>query len=129
MSTPGFDTSVHEFCYVFPTDDSLSFIDMIPRPVASVIMLFPLTEKQKSFRSNDNIPSDSLDDVWFIKERIGNSCGTICLLHALLNAGPVFYARLSYIFLDETQPAHTHVQNLNSHFNFMAKEEFLLLDW
>lgn len=80
----GFDTSLYEFCDVFSTDDWA--MDMIPQPVAAVIMLYPLSEKQESFRSEDNIPKDSLEDVWFVKQRIGNACGTIGLLHSLLNA-------------------------------------------
>ena len=63
---------------------------MIPQPVAAVLMLYPLTPQQKEAASKqeDNIVacSDSDDDVWFIRQRIGNACGTIGLLHGLMNA-------------------------------------------
>ena len=49
-------------------------------------MLYPLTAKQESFRSEDNIPKEALEEVWFTKQRIGNACGTIGLLHSLMNA-------------------------------------------
>jgi ubiquitin carboxyl-terminal hydrolase L3 len=84
VSKLGFDTSLYEFVDVFSTDDWA--LDMVPQPVAAVIMLYPLTEKQESFRDQDNIAADAKDDVWFIKQRIGNACGTIGLLHSLLNA-------------------------------------------
>lgn len=51
-------------------------------------MLYPLTEKQTSFVDGDSELKDAgtyNDDVWFIKQRIGNACGTIGLLHALMN--------------------------------------------
>lgn len=80
----GFDTSLYEFCDVFSTDDWA--IEMIPQPVVAVIMLYPLSEKQRAFEKDDNIPDGTLEDVWFIKQRIGNACGTIGLLHSLLNA-------------------------------------------
>lgn len=80
----GFDTSLYEFCDVFSTEDWA--IDMIPQPVAAVVMLYPITGKQESSRAQDNIPKDGMEDAWFIKQRIGNACGTIGLLHSLLNA-------------------------------------------
>jgi len=80
----GFDTSLYEFVDVFSTDDWA--MDMIPQPVAAVIMLYPLSDKQEAFRSQDNLCTDMGEDVWFIKQRIGNACGTIGLLHSLLNA-------------------------------------------
>ena len=73
---------------VFSTEEWAT--DMIPQPVAAVLMLYPLTPQQKEAASKqeDNIVacSDSDDDVWFIRQRIGNACGTIGLLHGLMNA-------------------------------------------
>lgn len=80
----GFDTSLYEFVDVFSTEDWA--LDMIPQPVAAVLMLYPLTEKQESSTGDDVIAiEDAQDKVWFIKQRIGNACGTIGLLHALMN--------------------------------------------
>ena len=57
-------------------------------------MLYPLTEVQEEFRkkeaqdmttmSTDSAVSTSTD-VWFTKQRIGNACGTIGILHTLGN--------------------------------------------
>eukprot|EP00538_Stauroneis_constricta_P005120 CAMPEP_0119556574 /NCGR_PEP_ID=MMETSP1352-20130426/8466_1 /TAXON_ID=265584 /ORGANISM="Stauroneis constricta, Strain CCMP1120" /LENGTH=242 /DNA_ID=CAMNT_0007603547 /DNA_START=213 /DNA_END=941 /DNA_ORIENTATION=+ len=81
----GFDTSLYEFVDVFSTEDWA--IDMIPQPVAAVLMLYPLTETQLKAPRDDTIAAKEMEDkVWFIKQRIGNACGTIGLLHALLNA-------------------------------------------
>jgi ubiquitin carboxyl-terminal hydrolase L3 len=83
----GFDTTHYELTDIFSTDSWA--LDMIPQPVAAVVMLYPLTDVQNEHaRTEQASPSD--DDVWFIKQRIGNACGTIGLLHALLNVpGPL----------------------------------------
>ena len=81
----GFDTSLYDLTDVFSTESWA--LDMIPQPVASVIMLYPLTDVQEEHRRSEQVSPAPDDDVWFIKQRIGNACGTtIGLLHALLNA-------------------------------------------
>ena len=85
----GFDTSLYHFTDVFSTEEWA--LGMIPQPVAAVLMLYPLTpvqleheQKEKAAAANNN-NNKSNDNVWFIKQRIGNACGTIGLLHSLLN--------------------------------------------
>ena len=80
----GFDTSLYQFCDVFSTEEWA--LSMVPQPVAAVVLLYPLTDKQESFRDQDKLATDQLDKLWFTKQRIGNACGTIGLLHALQNA-------------------------------------------
>jgi len=79
----GFNTSIYNFVDVFATEEWA--LAMIPQPVAAVIFLYPLTETQR--KQDSGTPTDSNDEnkIWFIKQRIGNACGTIGLLHALLN--------------------------------------------
>lgn len=78
----GFDTSLYELTDVFSTESWA--LDMIPQPVAAVVMLYPLTDVQEEHRRSEQV-SPAPDEVWFMKQRIGNACGTIGLLHALLN--------------------------------------------
>eukprot|EP00429_Kryptoperidinium_foliaceum_P002571 CAMPEP_0176019550 /NCGR_PEP_ID=MMETSP0120_2-20121206/9447_1 /TAXON_ID=160619 /ORGANISM="Kryptoperidinium foliaceum, Strain CCMP 1326" /LENGTH=236 /DNA_ID=CAMNT_0017352627 /DNA_START=157 /DNA_END=867 /DNA_ORIENTATION=- len=82
----GFDTSLYEFCDVFSTEDWA--LDMIPQPVAAVLLLYPLTPKLTESKSGEGAfaPDAIQDHVWFIKQRIGNACGTIGLLHGIMNA-------------------------------------------
>lgn len=81
----GYDTSLYEFVDVFSTEDWA--LDMIAQPVAAVLMLYPLTKNQTSNTQDDIVATDAMQDkVWFTKQRIGNACGTIGLLHAILNA-------------------------------------------
>ena len=82
----GFHSDLYNFVDVFATEEWA--LSMIPQPVVAVIFLYPLTEKQLQHESGKTVaPSTSDDDnkIWFIKQRIGNACGTIGLLHALLN--------------------------------------------
>lgn len=87
----GFDTDAYRFVDVFATDDWA--LEVIPQPVAAVIMLYPLTKvqldhetKEAAAAANQAVADASnKDGVWFIKQRIGNACGTIGLLHSLFN--------------------------------------------
>lgn len=84
----GFDTSLYEFCDVFSTEAWA--LDMIPQPVAAVLLVYPLTPKitdSAARMSSQTLAQESMQDkVWFIKQRIGNACGTIGLLHVTMNA-------------------------------------------
>jgi len=79
----GFNTDIYNFVDVFATEDWA--LEMIPKPVVAVIFLYPLTETQLKQESGTPTESNDSNKIWFIKQRIGNACGTIGLLHALLN--------------------------------------------
>ncbi|KAK7471284.1 ubiquitinyl hydrolase 1 [Stygiomarasmius scandens] len=65
---------------------------MVPRPVKAVLLLFPISsalEERKKEEDQKIINEGSLNNkgvVLWIKQTISNACGTIGLLHALLNA-------------------------------------------
>ncbi|KAL9326746.1 hypothetical protein ACSQ67_007391 [Phaseolus vulgaris] len=60
-----------ECCDVFGLDEEL--LEMVPKPVLAVLFLYPITAKDYSSK------------VYFMKQTVGNACGTIGLLHALGN--------------------------------------------
>ena len=92
----GWDITQYHLVDVFSTDDWA--LEMIPTPVLAVLLLYPLTpvqlqyeqqEKEQLLQQQQKSPNQDNDDeshVWFIKQRIGNACGTIGLLHAMMNA-------------------------------------------
>ena len=89
----GFATHSYHFVDVFSTEDWA--LEMIPQPVAAVLMLYPLTEQQLKCETEQETDTTlqqqqqtDTKDVWFTKQRIGNACGTIGLLHSLLNTPP-----------------------------------------
>ncbi|KAI9362434.1 ubiquitin carboxyl-terminal hydrolase isozyme L3 [Zopfochytrium polystomum] len=67
--------------------DALIFV---PRPVAAVLLLFPITPEYESFRAAEEarIRTDGQTvspALYFVRQTIGNACGTIGLLHSLAN--------------------------------------------
>ncbi|KAK6487163.1 ubiquitin carboxyl-terminal hydrolase isozyme L3-like [Huso huso] len=77
-----------QFGDVYGLDPDL--LSMVPRPVCSVLLLFPVTEKYESYRLEEEakIKSQSQEvssEVYFMKQTISNACGTIGLIHAVAN--------------------------------------------
>jgi len=90
VSKLGFDTSKYSFVDVFSTEDWA--IDMIPQPAAAVLMLYPITDAQEAHRSREAaevVPAQAPSvppEIWHVKQRIGNACGTVGILHAIANS-------------------------------------------
>jgi ubiquitin carboxyl-terminal hydrolase L3 len=56
--------------------------------VAAVLLLFPVSEGYMAYRRESaasETPADILDSVFFMKQTIGNACGTIGIIHAIAN--------------------------------------------
>ncbi|QDZ22014.1 ubiquitin carboxyl-terminal hydrolase [Chloropicon primus] len=76
------------FSDVFGLDVEL--LAMVPRPVVAVILLFPIEKKDEAEaelqgESHESGSDATGGDVFYVKQKIGNACGTIALLHALAN--------------------------------------------
>ncbi|XP_047180774.1 ubiquitin carboxyl-terminal hydrolase 3-like isoform X2 [Vigna umbellata] len=73
-----------ECCDVFGLDEEL--LEMVPKPVLAVLFLYPITAKTEEERlQQENEKKDYSSKVYFMKQTVGNACGTIGLLHALGN--------------------------------------------
>ena len=59
-------------------------LEMIPSPVQSIMLLFPISEASERER---RFSTSELGDasLFFVKQTIGNACGTIAVLHTLVN--------------------------------------------
>ncbi|VVB13172.1 unnamed protein product [Arabis nemorensis] len=71
---------------VFGLDDEL--LEMVPKPVLAVLVLYPITKKSEEERiEQDKEIKEKVhsDKVYFMKQTVGNACGTIGLLHAIGN--------------------------------------------
>lgn len=62
----------------------------VPRPVLAVLLLFPCSEKYEEFKKKEE--SEILDkgqvlsnDVFYLKQKLSNACGTIALVHSIAN--------------------------------------------
>ncbi|KAL6550409.1 Ubiquitin carboxyl-terminal hydrolase 3 [Orobanche minor] len=69
---------------VYGLDEEL--LDMVPKPVLAVLFLYPLTSQSEEERiQQDSAITEPSSGVYFIKQTVGNACGTIGLLHAVGN--------------------------------------------
>ncbi|XP_056294514.1 ubiquitin carboxyl-terminal hydrolase isozyme L3 isoform X3 [Pseudoliparis swirei] len=77
-----------QFGDVYGLDQEL--LSMVPRPVCAVLLLFPMTDTYEAFKQEEEEKlkgerQEVSPDVYFIKQTIGNACGTIGLIHAVAN--------------------------------------------
>ncbi|XP_018601720.1 ubiquitin carboxyl-terminal hydrolase isozyme L1-like isoform X2 [Scleropages formosus] len=61
----------------------------VPSPACAVLLLFPLSQQHKSFREEQTrrLSGDHHEDlgVYFLRQTVANSCGTVGLLHSVAN--------------------------------------------
>ncbi|KAK8483824.1 hypothetical protein V6N13_073404 [Hibiscus sabdariffa] len=73
-----------ECCDVYGLEDEL--LAMVPQPVLAVLFLFPITSQSEEERlQQDKEKRDVSSKVYFMKQTVGNACGTIGLLHGVGN--------------------------------------------
>eukprot|EP00478_Filoreta_tenera_P001867 GABV01001908.1.p2 GENE.GABV01001908.1~~GABV01001908.1.p2 ORF type:complete len:216 (-),score=115.10 GABV01001908.1:11-658(-) len=77
-----------DFHDVFGMDPEL--LMMVPRPCYGVVLLFPITENSEKAKGEEEerIKKDGQtvsDKVYFTKQTVGNACGTVGLIHLILN--------------------------------------------
>ena len=58
-------------------------LDMIPAPVRVILLLFPISEASEQERREKQTTND--EGVYFMRQTVENACGTIAVLHALVN--------------------------------------------
>ncbi|XP_050226254.1 ubiquitin carboxyl-terminal hydrolase 3 [Mercurialis annua] len=75
-------------CYdVYGLDEEL--LEMVPKPVLAVLFLYPLTPQSEEERMRqEGVKHEPGSKVYFMKQTVGNACGTIGLLHAVGNIAP-----------------------------------------
>ncbi|KAF8885143.1 ubiquitin carboxyl-terminal hydrolase [Infundibulicybe gibba] len=79
-----------KFSDIYGLDSEL--LDMVPKPVHAVVLLFPLAPELVDARKVEdariaNEGQPHLDQtIFWMKQTISNACGTMALIHALANA-------------------------------------------
>ncbi|KAL8552825.1 hypothetical protein ACS0TY_001494 [Phlomoides rotata] len=69
---------------VYGLDEEL--LEMVPKPVLAVLFLYPITSESEEERiQQDCSMKEPSSGVYFMKQTVGNACGTIGLLHAVGN--------------------------------------------
>ncbi|KAK4684671.1 ubiquitin carboxyl-terminal hydrolase L3, partial [Tremellales sp. Uapishka_1] len=82
----GLPSSPLSFQDLFSLDPD--FLSFIPSPVKAVLLLFPSRGELAAAREKEESDGEGQwrgQSVWWIKQTIPNACGSIGLLHALLN--------------------------------------------
>ena len=77
-----------ELVDVYGLDPEL--LAFLPSPVVAMILLFPINDKYENYRKQEeekmkNKGQEVSPKVYFMKQTIGNACGTVALLHSILN--------------------------------------------
>lgn len=84
----GLDIDKYSFGDVYGLDPEL--LAMVPQPCIALVLLFPITKASEEAREQQqqeltNKQPSVPDDLFYMKQTIGNACGTIGILHALGN--------------------------------------------
>ena len=61
---------------------------MLPQPVLALLLLFPITEKYESFAKEQEAAMKDVtvsDKLYYMKQTVSNACGTVALMHAVIN--------------------------------------------
>ncbi|KAI0028684.1 peptidase C12 ubiquitin carboxyl-terminal hydrolase 1 [Vararia minispora EC-137] len=83
-----------EFVDVYSLDEEM--LKFVPEPVLAVVMLFPVGGTLEEVRKTEDaqLAEESAAKVdptiFWMRQTIGNACGTIGLIHALANCGVAF---------------------------------------
>lgn len=85
----GLDTTAYSFSDVFSTEDWA--LEMVPKPVVAVVMLFPIKPESEEYRAVEQSKIENegqivSSNVYYMKQTVGNACGTVGILHAIGNA-------------------------------------------
>lgn len=65
-------------------------LSWVPRPVAAVLLLFPLSEAYEQHKAKEDSEISSkgqeiTSKVFYMKQNLNNACGTIALVHCIAN--------------------------------------------
>jgi ubiquitin carboxyl-terminal hydrolase L3 len=88
MSNLGLDITQYSFQDVLSTEDWA--LEMVPLPVLGVLMVYPIKPSSEAYREEERerIERDGQivsPNVYFMKQTVGNACGTVGLLHCIGN--------------------------------------------
>ena len=127
-----------KFCFQDVLSTEEWDLEMIPQPVVAVIMLFPIKESTECHRAleSERILSNGqyVDPaVYFMKQTVGNACGTVGILHAVANALPFveispdsflskFYSQTSSLTPDEIAAYLEQDNEIEEHHVIAASE-------
>lgn len=77
-----------QMCDIYGLDPDL--LATVPRPVLAVLLLFPTSpryeeEREKQQKECEEKGNEVSENVYYMKQAVSNSCGTIALIHSVAN--------------------------------------------
>ncbi|ESL08261.1 ubiquitin carboxyl-terminal hydrolase [Trypanosoma rangeli SC58] len=79
-----------EFCDVYGIDPEM--LDFVPRPVRAMILLYPISPemdagdvKEREMRAAEIMELLDKNELFFSRQTVENACGTMAILHAVMN--------------------------------------------
>ena len=76
----------YEFTDVFGLDPDL--LAFVPRPVRALLLVFPISETYETFKTAQDAHYKHESNACWSQQTVGNTCGTMAVLHALANGVP-----------------------------------------
>ncbi|MCL4131707.1 UNVERIFIED_CONTAM: hypothetical protein GTU68_056828 [Idotea baltica] len=78
----------YSFVDVYGLDEDV--LAIVPQPVKALILLFPISPSEEEFKDQQEqgieaAGQDLSSNVYFMKQYVGNACGTIAVIHAIAN--------------------------------------------
>jgi ubiquitin carboxyl-terminal hydrolase L3 len=82
----------------------------LPSPAYALLMCFPVSEASEKHRAEEaetiTKAGQTVDaSIWHTKQTVGNACGTVGLLHAVINNAPFVCAVVPLLTLVQS-PRH-----------------------
>ncbi|XP_049881062.1 ubiquitin carboxyl-terminal hydrolase isozyme L3 [Pectinophora gossypiella] len=65
-------------------------LSWVPRPVLAVLLLFPISDNYKEHKDKEEAEilskgQEITSDIFYMKQNLSNSCGTVALVHSVAN--------------------------------------------
>jgi len=78
----------YEFIEIIGFDEEL--LSFVPQPVSAVLLVFPITDEHEKHRQTEfeeaaQTPPDYSQAIYFLKQAVGNACGSIAVIHSIAN--------------------------------------------
>jgi hypothetical protein len=81
----GLDESSASFWEVFSLEESV-VADFIPKPVYAIMFIYPIGKPTGALEQRNRCASEIPSPVpWYTKQTVSQTCGTIALLHSVMN--------------------------------------------
>ncbi|EAS03493.3 ubiquitin carboxyl-terminal hydrolase (macronuclear) [Tetrahymena thermophila SB210] len=83
----GFDTAQYSWCDLLSVEEWAQ--EMVPKPCLAVVFLYPISENTTKYdQEEENQEQQVHQSVYFMRQYARNACGTVAVMHAMLNIDP-----------------------------------------